>query len=275
MFLASRTSVVLEMLSPSISRAFSQLFGFHDFIPVNTYFQSETGGVLTATRDIDFSGSARSLAHGSCGVIPPWLSFSLSSVDDQALIPESPTSLSSGVLHVSSAWPGLFARATRGSSDVTRSYFDEDGFYRLNDYGYYRSLDHDHQVICVEGRSDDVINSNGVRIAPGELEQIANSFDLILESCCIGLPDVTRGSSIALILSFNSLPTRRETLHLFGLIQVEIKSQLGSFYVPQFVFSTLCLPKTPSGKIVRQSVRTTLIDSLSVDSVTNGDTIAF
>ena len=221
------------------------------------------------------SGPSRSLAHGSCGIVPPWLSFVLLAADHEGLSDSSTVLDSSGTLHVSSPWPGLFVRATRGLDDVSFNYFDGNGFYRLNDYGYVRSLDAKHQVLCVEGRSDDVINSNGVRIAPGELEQIANSFEEILESCCVGLPDETRGSSIVLVLSFLPPPSKEGLLYLFSLIQKRIHSILGSFYVPHLVFSTSSLPKTPSGKIVRHVVRSKLIDLFSNGSFPNGDTITF
>ena len=247
-----------EMLSPSVSKEFSSLFGLGDFIPVNTYFQSETGGVLCATRDIDFKGSYRESAHGTCGQIPPWIDFRLTgtSTNDHPFVVTDKAK--SGVLSVASSWPGLFIRSTKLSDDVSSSYFDEFGHFQLNDYAYINEGPDNSFVLSVQGRSDDVINSMGIRVAPGEIEQIANSVPQVLESCCVALPDVERGNKIVLILSFPLSIEKSDFVSLFVAIQQRVGEQLGKGYEPHLGFTVNELPKTSSGKIIRHIVRNQL-----------------
>lgn len=247
-----------EMLSASVSRQYSSLFGLGDFIPVNTYFQSETGGILCATRDVDFYGSYRETAHGSCGLIPPWIDFCLrpTSTNDDSFVDNDRAK--AGVLSVASSWPGLFIRATKQNYDVSSAYFDESGHFQLNDYAYIIERPDNSLVLSVQGRSDDVINSMGIRVAPGEIEQIANSLPGVLESSCVALPDEERGNKIALVLSFPSAIDKDDFVSLFVAIQKAVREQLGKGCEPHVGFTADELPKTSSGKIIRHLVRNQL-----------------
>ena len=69
-----------------------------------------------------------------------------------------------------------FIRSNQVEDDVPSSYFDEFGHFQLNDYAYINEGPDNSFVLSVQGRSDDVINSTGIRVAPGEIEQSLSLF---------------------------------------------------------------------------------------------------
>ena len=73
--------------------------------------------------------------------------------------------------------PELTASITKGEYFILSDlgYKGDDGFY------YFLS------------RADDIINSGGLKIAPLEIEEAANSFDAILESACVAVNDTIMG----------------------------------------------------------------------------------
>ena len=64
-----------------------------------------------------------------------------------------------------------------------------DGFVLTNDIGYFDA----DGFAYVTGRRDDVINYNGIKISPTEIEEIVLGFDGVAECACVGAPDPAAG----------------------------------------------------------------------------------
>lgn len=111
---------------------------------------------------------------------------------------------------------------------------DEDGFY-----WYY-------------GRKDDVIKSSGYRIGPFEIESVIMELPYVLECGVSAAPDPLRGqivkASIVLVKGTDG------TDELAKEIQDYVKSHTAPYKYPRLVVFRDSLPKTISGKIIRNEL---------------------
>ena len=100
------------------------------------------------------------------------------------------------------------------------------------------------------GRSDDTIKIAGKRIGPGEIESALIEHPAVKEAAAIGIPDEIKGEALVCFVVVNkgSLAKEKEiTEHLI--------SKMGSIGKPKHLYFVDALPKTRSGKIVRQAIR--------------------
>ena len=142
---------------------------------VNTYFQTETGGVLVAPRDEDGFNKDYSCVgkpNNDLGINIASKLLSKSNLEKQGLDPNE--------LLVCKKWKGLFKEII---SDKESEYFTEEGFFRLSDIGFFDK----EGYLYIGGRSDDVINVSGHRISSSEIESVSLSFDKIIDACAVSI----------------------------------------------------------------------------------------
>jgi acyl-CoA synthetase (AMP-forming)/AMP-acid ligase II len=77
--------------------------------------------------------------------------------------------------------------------------FDADGWYHTKDAGY---LD-DEGFLYFTGRTDDMIKTAGVNVAPVEVEAVITAVDGIRISYVVGLPDADRGAVVCAVVVLN------------------------------------------------------------------------
>lgn len=203
---------------------------------VNTYFQTETGGVLTAPRDEDVFNCDYSNVGKPSNFISIRVAKDLLNAkerEDEEIEPNE--------LIVPNPWDGIFHSVI---SDRATKYFTKKGYYRLHDVGYYK----DDGSLFIGGRSDDVINVAGHRVGSSEIENTVIQISGIFESCAVAIPDETMGSSIALFYSAKSEINEQ-------IIREKINEVLSEYHQPQYTFLFNNLPKTKSGKIMRRAMR--------------------
>jgi len=227
---------------------------------VNTYFQTETGGILTAPLPHAYSPD-----HSSVGMPHSQLPISLAShIYDTHYLSEH--NLSPNELVVPCRWDGLFQHL---SGDNVGTYFTPDGHFRLHDVGHYDSSGY----LFVDGRSDDVMNIYGHRISSGEVESVLLSLPFIHEACSVSIPDPVTGQKHVIFATFiHHLKPDDPT----AVINSLLTQSLTPFHKAQSVFSFDNLPKTKSGKIMRRLMRILLDDmhalaSLDLSTLSNKD----
>lgn len=102
------------------------------------------------------------------------------------------------------------------------------------------------------GRTDDIINSGGYKIAPTEVETALLKHPNILDVAVVGLPDELRGQIIkAFIILKNNVGERTSD----EAIRVFLKTQIAVFKCPHQIEYVSALPRTASGKIARHELR--------------------
>jgi len=104
-------------------------------------------------------------------------------------------------------------------------------------------------------RKDDVINSAGYRIGPGEIEGSLGSHEAVAMSAVIGVPDERRGQvpKAFVVLRAGYEPSDA----LADELRTHVRTRLAAHDVPREVVFLDDLPKTTTGKIMRRALRTT------------------
>ncbi len=127
--------------------------------------------------------------------------------------------------------------------------FWRNGLYHTGDVAY---CDEDGYYFYV-GRTDDIIKSSGYRIGPFEVESALIKHPAVMECAITGVPDEERGNIIkaSIILSQGYTPSDE----LAKELQVFVKERTAPYKYPRIVEFVEELPKTISGKIRYNVIR--------------------
>ena len=141
---------------------------------------------------------------------------------------------------------GLFIGYYR-DEEKTRDVW-HDGYYHTGDQA---TMDEDGYLWFV-GRIDDVIKSSGYRIGPFEIESVIMELPYVLECGVNAAPDEIRGQVVkaSIVLTKGTEPTDA----LKKEIQEYVKSRTAPYKYPRIVVFRDELPKTISGKIIRNKL---------------------
>ena len=123
-----------------------------------------------------------------------------------------------------------------------------DGYYHTGDQA---TMDEDGYLWFV-GRIDDVIKSSGYRIGPFEIESVIMELPYVLECGVSAAPDEIRGQVVkaSVVLTKDTVPSDE----LKKEIQDYVKSRTAPYKYPRIVVFRDELPKTISGKIIRNKL---------------------
>jgi long-chain acyl-CoA synthetase len=123
----------------------------------------------------------------------------------------------------------------------------EGGWLRTGDLGH-RDAD---GCYYLHGRSDDIINRCGSKVAPEEVENCILTMPEVAEAAIVGVPSQTQGEQIKAFVvarAGKAVDPRRVIRHCAG--------QLASYKVPAAVEVVAALPKNALGKTVRALLQT-------------------
>ena len=123
-----------------------------------------------------------------------------------------------------------------------------DGLYHTRDVAWQ---DEDGYLWYV-GRADDVIKSSGYRIGPFEIESVIMELPYVLECGVSAAPDEVRGQVVK--ASIVLVPGTEGTEALKKEIQTYVKEHTAPYKYPRIIVFRDELPKTTSGKIIRNQL---------------------
>ncbi len=220
-----------EPLAYNVGKWFAKNFYLSKKAIINTYFQTETGGIICSA---DYKNFSNQVKHGSSGkAINKHLGLFL----DKKINPPE--------FKIKNPWPGCMISIIN-SKKIFQSYYDENNNFKLFDTGYFDKKNNIH----VTGRVDDVINIRGHRIGSSEFESVILANNSIKEACAISVESELEGSVFVLfIVSKNKKKINKNQ------INKAIALNFGNFAVPKNIFQIPELPKTRSGKILRRLLR--------------------
>ena len=123
-----------------------------------------------------------------------------------------------------------------------------DGYYHTGDTAW---KDEDGYYWYV-GRVDDLIKSSGYRIGPFEIESVIMELPYVLECAVSPAPDEIRGQVVkaSIVLTKDTEPSE----NLKKEIQTYVKQRTAPYKYPRIVVFREDLPKTISGKIIRNQL---------------------
>jgi acetyl-CoA synthetase len=206
----------------------------------NTWGQTELSGCPLA-------GAAwlTSMKPGSCGSM--FLGADLDIVDEQGR-PVGPNV--TGNLVIRRPFPMMLRTLWNEPERHVRSYFSQvPSCYFTNDAAIRDADGH----FWVTGRVDDIINVAGHRLSTMEMESAIMECGGIAEVAVVGMPDEIKGTVPAAFVTLkagqSSSPAMERT------IRQQVETTIGKIAVPERVFFTDVLPKTPSGKIMRRLLK--------------------
>ena len=123
-----------------------------------------------------------------------------------------------------------------------------EGYYTTGDAGYFDA----DGYLYVMTRTDDVINTAGHRISTGRIEEVLAEHPLVAECAVIGKEDRIKGD-----VPFAYIVLQKDIDHkkVAKEIQDSVRSKIGAFARLEGIIFVQKLPKTRSGKLLRNLLR--------------------
>jgi long-chain acyl-CoA synthetase len=121
--------------------------------------------------------------------------------------------------------------------------------FTLGDMGHFDS----DGYLFLTGRSAEVIISGGVNVYPAEIDAVLLMHPAVADAAAVGVPDDEWGEAVkAVVVPATGTAT---DARLAEEILAHCRAQLAGYKCPRSVDFTDELPRLPTGKIVRRSVR--------------------
>jgi propionyl-CoA synthetase len=147
--------------------------------------------------------------------------------------------------------PGAMTTLWRDDDRFVQSYMRAfPGFYSSNDGG----LIDDDGYVYVMGRTDDVMNVAGHRLSTGAIEEVLVAHPDVAEAAAFGVADPTKGQ-LPMALVVLSSGVQRDHEQIRAELRQQIRDKIGAIATPKDVRVVARLPKTRSGKILRDPMR--------------------
>ncbi|MBX3461421.1 MAG: acetate--CoA ligase [Planctomycetes bacterium] len=260
-----------EPINPEVWRWYHDKVGDKRCAVVDTWWQTETGGILITPLP-----GATPCKPGSATL--PFFGVEPALVDEHGK--EIHGNGVTGNLVLKRSWPGQ-ARTVYGDHARFREtyfslypgyYFTGDGCRRDED-GYY----------WITGRVDDVLNVSGHRLGTAEIESALVAHEAVAEAAVVGMPHEIKGVGIYAYCIINPEYARQDPKTLIGQLKEKVREVIGPIATPDRIQLVPGLPKTRSGKIMRRILRkiaegeysqlgdiTTLADPAVVEQIVQG-----
>ncbi|MCP5464620.1 MAG: acetate--CoA ligase [Deltaproteobacteria bacterium] len=255
-----------EPINPEAWIWYHKVIGKENCPIVDTYWQTETGGVLISA----FPGAVP-LKPGSAtvpffGVKPKVIREDGSECDANE----------GGYLVMEKPWPGMMRTVYGDHQRFFDTYFSRfSGYYFTGDSARKDS----DGYLWVLGRVDDVVNVSGHRLGTAEIESALVAHQNVSEAAVVGFPHEIKGQGIYAYVSLKEGVA--EQAELEKELRDFVGKEIGAIAKPDVIHFSNALPKTRSGKIMRRILRkiaagdtenlgdtTTLADPAVVETLT-------
>ncbi|MEH6503126.1 MAG: acetate--CoA ligase [Cycloclasticus sp.] len=230
-----------EPINPEAWEWYHRVVGGHRCPIVDTWWQTETGGILITPLP-----GATDLKPGSA--MQPFFGVELGLVDAEGNdVVGNPAE---GILVIKRPWPGIARTLYKNHERFIDTYFaNYPGYYFPGD-GARRDEDGDYWIT---GRVDDVINVSGHRMGTAEVESALVLHEAVAEAAVIGYPHEIKGQGIYAYVTL--MDGVEATDELQKELVKHVRNEIGPIASPDVIQWAPGLPKTRSGKIMRRILR--------------------
>ena len=257
-------TTVGEPIEPEAWLWYYHAVGKDQAVITDTWWQTETGGVLTTTKP----GLDR-MKPGSTGPGAPGIHAAIMDENGQEIPPGSSRA---GNIVIRNPWPGLMTTIWGDPERFKRIYFSKynkkpnskdwrdwpyfagDGATQSAD-GYYRIL----------GRVDDVINVAGHRLGTKEIESACLTVPEVAEAAVVPISDPLKGRVPEVFVTLK--PGVTASPEIEHKVVHAVETEIGKIARPSAVRFVPDMPKTRSGKIMRR-VLAAISNTMDVGDVT-------
>ena len=229
-----------EPINPEAWRWYHEVVGDGRCPIVDTWWQTETGGILITPLPGAIDQKPGSATLPFFGVQP-------AIVDNEGNALEG---VAEGNLVITDSWPGQMRTVFGDHERFVQTYFSTfKGLYFTGD-GARRDKD---GYYWITGRVDDVINVSGHRMGTAEVESSLVAHPAVAEAAVVGFPHDIKGQGIYCYVTLQSGIEPSEELRT-DLVK-HVRNDIGPIASPDFIQWAPGLPKTRSGKIMRRILR--------------------
>ena len=189
----------------------------------------------------------------SCSLGGPSLGMDVDVVDDSGRSVRGQV----GELVCRQPWPSMTRGIWNDDERYLQAYWSN--FPGIWTHGDFAMVDTDGQWFIL-GRSDDVMNVAGKRLAPAEVESVMITHPRVAEAAAVGVPDAVKGEAVWAFWVSRSDDGAdtidAETVDQVGAeLAALVGRELGKPFTPSRVWRVTALPKTRSAKIMRRAIR--------------------
>jgi acetyl-CoA synthetase len=229
-----------EPINPEAWEWYHRVVGDHRCPIVDTWWQTETGGILISPLP-----GAIDLKPGSATL--PFFGVKPAIVDNEGHILEGACE---GNLVLLDSWHGQMRTVYGDHQRFIDTYFKTfPGMYCTGD-GARRDAD---GYYWITGRVDDVINVAGHRLGTAEIESALVSHADVAEAAVVGFPHDIKGQGIYVYVTLIAGVEPSEPLRVE--LRNWVRQEIGPIATPDAIQWAPGLPKTRSGKIMRRILR--------------------
>ncbi len=229
-----------EPINPEAWRWYFEIPGKSNCPIVDTWWQTETGGILISPQTGAMELKPGSASKPFFGIEP-----CIVNKEGEELVGEC-----QGMLCMKRSWPGQMRTVYGDHERFIDTYFSQfDGKYFTGD-GCKRDKD---GYYWITGRVDDVIIVSGHNLGTAEIESAFVSHSKVAEAAVVGCPHEIKGNSLYCFVSLKVGEKSNSTL--INDLKNTIREKIGPIATPDFIHIANGLPKTRSGKIMRRILR--------------------
>ncbi|MCT2399884.1 AMP-binding protein [Novosphingobium mangrovi (ex Huang et al. 2023)] len=209
---------------------------------IDHWWQTELGWPAIATC---FALGDLRRKRGSAGFPVPGYAFTILGDDGQPV----PDGGSGSVAIKAPLAPGAFRTLWNNKAGYEKNFAGFPGYYETGDAGFFD----EEGFLHIMGRTDDIINVAGHRLSTGQMEQIVAQEDGVAECAVIGADDPIKGMNPIAFVVPRAGAEADDTLA--ARVVKAVRSELGPVAALKTVYIVPQLPKTRSGKILRNLLR--------------------
>jgi acetyl-CoA synthetase len=230
-----------EPINPEAWNWYHEKFGKGKCPIVDTWWQTETGGILITPLP-----GATALKPGSA--TRPFFGVKPAIVDNEG---KTVNGVGEGNLVITDSWPGQMRTLYGDHERFEQTYFSTyPGTYFTGD-GARRDED---DYYWLTGRVDDVLNVSGHRLGTAEIESCLVAHESIAEAAVVGYPHDLKGQGIYVYVTPRVGVEPSE--ELTKAIRAWVREEISPIATPDLIqWAPAGLPKTRSGKIMRRILR--------------------
>lgn len=148
-------------------------------------------------------------------------------------------------------WPSMTRSVWKDDQRYLDAYWSR--FPGMWTHGDFAMVDEDGQWFIL-GRSDDVMNVAGKRLAPAEVESALSTHPAVSETAAVGVPDPLKGEAVWAFWVARPGTDPDESV-VAAELKALVSAQLGKPFAPSKIWRVDALPKTRSAKIMRRAIR--------------------
>ncbi len=229
-----------EPINPEAWMWYHELIGKGNCPIVDTWWQTETGGIMITPLPGCHSLKPGSACRPFFGIDPV-----IFRDDGTECAPDE-----GGNLCMKRPWPGMMRTTWGDHHRFVTTYFSHFKDVYFTGDGCRIDIDGDYWLL---GRIDDVVNISGHRIGTAEVESALVSHESVAEAAVVPIPHEIKGQGVHAFVTL--VHDAEVSQKLKYELEQHVRNEIGPIAVPDKIQFSPSLPKTRSGKIMRRILR--------------------